>query len=199
MTELVAPGYRPVFPRPAREYNTNDQDNFRNSVQRALDYKLGRNEASVFGGIPMSLFKGSNATFSVPTGAGFTKLVSDSTALRSTDAINTLDLANSALTPSLTSDWEIVAKLKYVSGGGGALAKLNVAVFKAGVIYDSVRIPVQLDAAQTIEAKLTVLGAAPANAYDIRVSHSEAGSVVFDLTNSLWGFKRLSSMAGLQQ
>lgn len=197
--ELVQGGYRPVLPQATKYYSEAEQANFRRTIQRALDTKLGRNEAAVFGGIPMSVLKGSNAAFSVPTGSTYTKLLSaGAAAVRSTDGINVVDVTNATITPSLTSDWEVFVKLKYVSGGSGSLAKFNVALFSGGVIYDSCRIPVQLDAAQNIEARFTVLGAPLSNVYDIRVFHSEAGSVVFDLTGSLWGVRRLSSMVGLQ-
>lgn len=40
--------YRPVLPRPAKEYSEIDQQNNRREIQRALDAKVGRNEFEQF-------------------------------------------------------------------------------------------------------------------------------------------------------
>lgn len=197
MTELVSPGYRPVFPKPAKEYNLSDQDNFRTTIQRALDYKLNRNEAAVFGGIPNSFIKGSNATFSVPTGSTFTKLTGGSV-VESTDLATVIDAANATFTPSLTTDWDVIVKLKYASGGLGVVGKMGFALFAGGVQFDGYRMMVQLDSAHNIQARFSVLAVPKSSVCDVRIIHPEAGSVVFDLTNSFWGVRRTSSMVGLQ-
>jgi BMFP domain-containing protein YqiC len=44
----MSDGFRAVFPKPPSQYNANDQQNNRREIQRALDYKLNRNEFEMF-------------------------------------------------------------------------------------------------------------------------------------------------------
>lgn len=44
----MSDGFRAVFPKPPGQYNVNDQQNNRREIQRALDYKLNRNEFEMF-------------------------------------------------------------------------------------------------------------------------------------------------------
>jgi BMFP domain-containing protein YqiC len=44
----MSDGFRAVFPKPPGQYNANDQQNNRREIQRALDYKLNRNEFEMF-------------------------------------------------------------------------------------------------------------------------------------------------------
>lgn len=41
-------GYRPVFPRPSPTYDVNDQQNNRREIQRALDYKVNKNDYELY-------------------------------------------------------------------------------------------------------------------------------------------------------
>lgn len=44
----MSDGYRPTFPRPSPSYDINDQMNLRREIQRALDFKLDRNEFDIY-------------------------------------------------------------------------------------------------------------------------------------------------------
>jgi len=190
MTEAI-PGYRTLLPRPSTLYSESDQQNLRYSIQRALDYKLNRNESPVFGGIPFAFFKGSNPNFAITNTDGYVRLPATDV-YKQSDKEVVLSAAGT-FSPLTTADWLITAKLVMVSGGSNTISNVSVGLYANGEYVDEVVFPFFVNGTTTIRTSFPVFNINPNKQYDVRFTHTNTSPVYLDLTASYWGTTRLSS------
>lgn len=191
-------GYRAVLPRPASTYNEQDQQNNRREILRALDRKLDRNEPAIYGGIPMLIVAGSNTDFQVPTGGAYVT-IPITTTLRHSDVAATVDTNTDSFSTLVETDWDVRVELQYNSGGSGPTAELAAALYGNGVLIDQSIILINPNTPTMVKTAFIVLDATPGVSYDIRVAHTDGGTLHFDLAKSLWGLLRLSTLERLQK
>ena len=179
------------IPPPPLVYSAEYESVRNREIEQIVNGKIGATDASIFGGVPFTALRGSDAAFSIPVGTTPVKLPFN-TLVKDTDPLVAFDAANYAITNPFACDLFIVVNIRHAAAPGGTY-DFNLQAFNNNVGLRILTIPINNNQTQDIRASRFVVDF-PAGTYlDLRAWHSRTGPVSFDMSLSTWDVLRMSA------
>jgi hypothetical protein len=173
------PAYSPIY------------EEIRNrEIMRIVNEKVSAEDTTIFGGIPFTDVRGSNANFEIPAGSTPIKLPFD-TVVKDTDPAMLFNGATNSMTSQIAMDALFIINLRHAAAPGGSY-DFTTQAFLDGVGQQPYTQTISNNQTQDIRVARFVVNY-PANVMiDLRAFHSRTGSVFLNMNISAWGVLRMS-------
>lgn len=165
-------GYRPTLPRPSTSYSASEQQNNRVNIQFALDRKLNRNEAAVYGGLPCFIQR-NLSSFTLP-GNAWAAAANLSVLASNNKAFQVFADGSFKVLGQMTFKCEITATYPNT----GATFNFYGSLLKNGtVISPSIAMPMTTGLTTTMAGFVIVVDAIPEDTYQLGFYAGIAGGI----------------------
>jgi len=162
--------------QPPPEYDVTKERERNRRIEELLAGKLDRAEITTFGGIPMSIYEGTDAAFSCPNAAATTLTLN--TAVKSGPGFT----VGSTIVPPYAGWIQVSYKLTNATAGGTNPFLVTVSVYDGTTLIGSLVHLIDLNNVADIFGLLNLQGLG--GAVTLKVSHTRATAMLIDLTNS---------------
>lgn len=166
--------------QPSPYYDVSKERERNRRIEELINQKLDKEARPAWGGIPTAVHEGASVSFSCNNGVD--TLLTLNTVQRTEPDF--FDATNTDIEPVYTGWVELKYKLRNAASAGVSTPiTVTVKVFKAAVLIDSITQRVDLNDLYDLNGSF-ILECTPGDAITLKIAHSRASAITFDLTNS---------------